>query len=206
MDMRPDNSFHGLQARLRTGDGAAAALVFERYARRLVGLARKHLSERVRRKTDPEDVIQSVFRSFFHRCADGQFTIENWDGLWGLLVRLTLRKCDRRAEHFRAARRDIRREVAPGGGGDAEAAAFADLPSGEPTPLEAALLADAVERLMAQLATPVKRRILELSLQGYTVPEISAQVGHYERGVERVRAEIKKLLQDQLDATPPEPE
>jgi RNA polymerase sigma-70 factor (ECF subfamily) len=204
MDMRPDEPFHGLQARLRAGDGAAAALVFGRYARRLVGLARTHLSERVRRKTDPEDVIQSVFRSFFHRCAGGEFTIEDWDGLWGLLVRLTLRKCDRRAEHFRAARRDVRREVAPAGG-DSDATAFADLPSGEPTPLEAALLADAVERLMGRLATPVKRRILELSLQGYTVPEISAQVGHYERGVEQVRAEIKKLLQDQLDATPPEP-
>jgi RNA polymerase sigma-70 factor (ECF subfamily) len=203
--MRPDESFDGLQARLRAGDGAAAALVFQRYARRLVGLARTHLSERIRRKTDPEDVIQSVFRSFFHRCADGQFTIENWDGLWGLLVRLTLRKCDRRVEHFRAARRDVRREVEPAGGGEADAAAFAECPTGEPTPLEAAMLTDAVERLMGRLATPVKRRILELSLQGYTVPEISARVGHYERGVERVRAEIKKLLQDQLDAAP-EPE
>jgi uncharacterized small protein (DUF1192 family) len=48
--------------------------------------------------------------------------------------------------------------------------------------------------VMKRLGTEVKRRIFELSLQGYSVVEISARAGYYERGVERVRAEIRALL------------
>jgi transposase-like protein len=48
--------------------------------------------------------------------------------------------------------------------------------------------------VMKRLGTEVKRRIFELSLQGYSVVEISARAGYYERGVERVRAEIRSLL------------
>jgi hypothetical protein len=40
----------------------------------------------------------------------------------------------------------------------------------------------------------VFRCFFELSLRGHTVTEISSQTGFYERGVERVRAEIKNLL------------
>ena len=36
--------------------------------------------------------MQSVFKSFFVRQGQGQFELDNWDSLWGLLVRITLRK------------------------------------------------------------------------------------------------------------------
>lgn len=45
----------------------------DRYTRRLLELARRQLPERVRRRVDPEDVVQSVYRSFFRRLNDGQF-------------------------------------------------------------------------------------------------------------------------------------
>jgi uncharacterized small protein (DUF1192 family) len=38
-----------------------------------------------------------------------------------------------------------------------------------------------------------------LSLQGYNVVEISDRIGYYERGVERVRAEIRALLNAMME-------
>jgi RNA polymerase sigma-70 factor (ECF subfamily) len=190
--MAADDSVGDVMDRLHRGSGEAAALVFRRFAHRLIALARRRLGERLRCKVDAEDLVQSVFRSFFGRCADGQFAVDDWGGLWGLLVRVTLRKCGRQAEYFQAACRDARRE----GGGDAAVAAP---PCPEPTPEEAAMLAEVTEQVMARLGTARKRAVFELSLQGYTVPEISARVGYYERGVERVRADVRRILQLQLE-------
>jgi RNA polymerase sigma-70 factor (ECF subfamily) len=194
--MASESSFDNLQGALRRGDGEAAAHLFGRYAHRLLALARGHLHGRLRQKIDPEDVVQSVFRSFFRRCSDDPFEFDSWDAVWGLLVLLTLRKCGRRVGHFLAARRDLRREISLT---TADNSGFAwDLPADEPTPAEAAMLNDLVERLMTRLSSERKRRIFDLSLQGYSIAEISAEVGYYERGVERVRAEIRHLLEEQV--------
>src|SRR4051812_33906158 len=82
-----------LLARVRQGDQAAAAAVFDLYKRRLLGLARSHLDARLRGKVDPEDVVQSVFRSYFRRQTDGRFDVQDWDQLWSLLAMITVRKC-----------------------------------------------------------------------------------------------------------------
>src|SRR5438105_690572 len=66
-------SFIDLNERLRAGDEDAAARVFELYGRRLIGLARSRLHERLRGKVGPEDVLQSVLKSFFCRVAGGTF-------------------------------------------------------------------------------------------------------------------------------------
>ena len=71
--MSDENSFHDLMARLRAGDEGAADLIFQQYARRLVGLARRRLTHDVQAKMDPEDVLQSVFRTFFVRHGAGEF-------------------------------------------------------------------------------------------------------------------------------------
>jgi DNA-directed RNA polymerase specialized sigma24 family protein len=171
------------------------AQLFQRYAERLIGLARSRLDGRVCAKVDPEDVLQSVFRSFCRGNAECRWDFNNENDLWHLLVSITIRKCNRRLAHFFAARRDVRREVESA---DAERG-VADL---EPTPDEAAMLADAAETVMNRLGSPIKRRIFELSLQGYSIGEISDQVGYYTRGVQRVRAEIRSLLQAMMQSEP----
>src|SRR5438067_192126 len=109
--MAPDDSFQDLMQRLRGGDEVAATILFQRFARRLIGLARHQLDQRLRGKLDAEDVVQSVFKSFFPRFADGCFELDGWEDLWALLTVITLRKCGRRVEYFRARRRDVRREA-----------------------------------------------------------------------------------------------
>ena len=187
-----------LSERLRSGDDRAAEAVFRRYAERLAGLARLRLTDRLRRKVDAEDVVQSVFRSFFTRSAKGEFDFADWDGVWGLLVLMTVRKCVRRARHFEADRRDARREVADTVNGAIDPSILEAIAEG-PTAEDAAILTETTEEIMRALRSDKERRVFELSLQGFSVAEISDMVGHYERGVERIRAKVKRMLEAKLN-------
>lgn len=191
------DAFADLMARLGRGDEAAATEIFQRFAHRLIGLAKSRLHQFSPQKVDPEDVMQSVLKSFFLRHKEEQFEVRDWDGLWGLLTFVTLRKCGHRIEYLRAACRDVRREITRQPAGDELSPGWEAI-AREPTPSEAAMLAETVEQLMNKLG-PRDRDILALSLQGHTTPEISAQVGCTERTVQRILAGIKKWLEERRD-------
>src|SRR5258705_11337062 len=105
-EMDQADSFEDLMARLRIGDDGAAAEVYRRFVQRLVVLAHRQFDPRVRDRADPEDVVQSVFKSFFARYGRGQFVLNDWGEIWGLLVVISLRKCARRREALRTGRRN----------------------------------------------------------------------------------------------------
>jgi RNA polymerase sigma-70 factor (ECF subfamily) len=190
--MTPDPAFADLMERLRAGDSAAAGEVFQRFAQRLIGLARSRLDSQLRQKLDPEDVMQSVFRSFFRRQADGALHAENWDRLWSLLAVITLRKCGHKAEFFHAGVRDVRRE---GTGPAADPSlALCQAIAREPRPEEVAMLTETVERLLRSLE-PRDRTILEQTLQGASVAEVSRRVGFSQRTVERVLDRVRLKLE-----------
>jgi RNA polymerase sigma-70 factor (ECF subfamily) len=191
--MPADGSFEDVIARLRAGDSAAATEIFQRFARRLIALARTRLDSRLRQKVDPEDVLQSVYKSFFLRHAQGQFDLESWDSLWSLLTLITVRKCNRWTEHFHTAGRDVRAEVPPNAADDESVCGWGT-PAREPTPEQAAMLAETVEELLRDLE-PRERAIITLNLQGYTAAEISGQLHRPERTVYRVLERVKKRLQ-----------
>src|SRR5215831_16120212 len=169
-----DEWLRGLQA----GDGAAAQELFGRFTYQLIALALRHIEAELRHKVDPEDVVQSAYKSFFFRYGAGNLNVVNWNSLWGLLTLITVRKCAERAAYHRAERRDAAREVSPPRGDEA---APSPEPFGrEPTPLEAAVLSETVEQLFAGLDEE-ERPILELSLQGYTTREISERLERVQR-------------------------
>ena len=66
----------------------------------------------------------------------------------------------------------------------------------EPTPDEAAVLAETVTDLLQQL-NGGERTIVELSLQGYSTQEISEQTGRAERSVRRLRERVRRHLEQQ---------
>ncbi len=192
--MKSDRSFDDLMTRLRAGDDAAAAEVFNRFAQRLLTLARHRLDPLLRPKVDAEDVLQSVYRSFFRRQAEGQYDdLESWDGLWGLLTVITLRKCGHRRRQFRSACRDVGREVALPPPGEGPGFEF-EVIGRDPTPSEVARLAETLEQVMRDL-TERERAMLVLSLQGYTTCEISEQVARTERTVQRVLQRVRRRLE-----------
>ncbi len=190
--MSDDSSFDDLMNRLRAGDNEAANRIFELYAQRLIALARTRLDALTRRKVDPEDVLQSVFKSFFLRHANGKFDLANWDSLWGMLVVITLRKCGRNVKYFHAARRAVQREIEAQPAPDDSDPGW-EAVAHEPTPDEAAMLAETVQDLMKTLDER-ERQVVTLRLQGYSTREISAQVGRTERTVHRLMAQATRKL------------
>jgi RNA polymerase sigma-70 factor (ECF subfamily) len=193
--MAPDSSFDDMMARLRAGQNDAATQVFNRFAGRLLALARKQLDPLVLQKVDPEDVVQSVFRSFFAHNASGRFgEFQSWDNLWGMLVVLTQWKCGRRMDYFHAACRDVGREVPAELPARDQSSGDVGVRDDEPTPSEAAMLTDTVERLMRCLDAR-QREVLTLSLQGYAPAEISERLGCTERTVYRVLERVKQWLE-----------
>jgi RNA polymerase sigma-70 factor (ECF subfamily) len=186
------DSFATFLTRLQTRDDGAAQELFGRFTRQLIALALRHLEAGLRHKADPEDVVQSAYKSFFVRYGEGRLEAANWNSLWGLLTLITVRKCAERAAYHRAACRDAAREVAPRGG---EGAAPWPEPFGrEPTPLEAAVAGETVERLRAGLDED-ELPVLELSLQGYTTREISERLGRAERTVRLLREGLRHRLE-----------
>jgi RNA polymerase sigma-70 factor (ECF subfamily) len=188
-----NDSFAEFLAKLQARDGDAARELFRRFTHQLIAVARTRFDGLLRDKVDPEDVVQSAFKSFFLRYGEGNLEVANWNGLWGLLTLITMRKCAERVAYHRAQCRDATRDTpqAPGTGVEAPWQAAV---AREPTPLEAVELGETLERLFRELDEH-ERPILELSLQGYTTQEISAKLGRVERTVRRLRERIRTRLE-----------
>jgi RNA polymerase sigma-70 factor (ECF subfamily) len=186
------DSFAGFLARLHDRDETAAQELFGRFTHQLIALARRHLDAGLRHKVDPEDVVQSAYKSFFFRYGEGDLNLVSWNSLWGLLTLITMRKCAERVTYHRAKCRDAALEVSQA---SAEGTAAWLEPIGrEPTPLEAAVLSETVDQLFASLDED-ERPVLKMSLQGYTTREISQRLGRAERTVRLLRECIRHRLE-----------
>src|SRR5262245_57336524 len=189
-----------LMARWREGDEDAAGELFRRYAENLLALARSRLSAWLARHVDPEDVVQSAYKSFFTGARDGRFALRRSGDLWRLLVAITLHKLQRQAERLSAGKRAVARERRLG----EEAGPFgveAQVLAREPTPAEAAALADTLEQVLRGLG-PLERRMVELRLEGHRLEEIGAEVSRSERTVRRLLEHVKqRLRQDCLETS-----
>jgi RNA polymerase sigma-70 factor (ECF subfamily) len=189
----PSDSFGKFLARLHARDSAADRMIFERFAGQLVVLARRRIDEVLRHKVDPEDVVQSTYKSFFLRYGDGELAVVNWNSLWGLLTRITLRKCAERVAYHRAECRDAAREATARPGAE-DGVTWPEALARDPTPLEAAELSETLQRLLGGLDED-ERPIVELSLQGFSTREISEQLDRPERTVRRVRERVRARLE-----------
>ena len=189
--MRPEASVTQWIDRLKVGDPDAAQKLWERYFRRLVGLARKKLRAAPRRAADEEDVALSAFDSFCRGAEQDRFPqLNDRLDLWQLLVLLTARKASDLAQHERRQKR--------GGGAVLDEAALAypadsSAPEAplerfegpEPTPAFAAQVAEECRRLLERLDSPELRSVALRKVEGYGNEEIAAQLGCGLRTVER---------------------
>jgi RNA polymerase sigma-70 factor, ECF subfamily len=173
--------------RLRAGDSQVAQMLFTRYAKRLIRLAEHHLSRRLAGRLDGEDVVQSVFRTFFRRNAAGEFHFDDSIQIWQLLVKITLLKTCAKGRYHSRGRRDVKAEAHGSDAFPPEALAH------DPQPDEAVALVDEIEALLAGLP-PLYCQILDLRLQGVAVTEIASQLAVSRRTVYRALT----LLQERL--------
>jgi hypothetical protein len=179
---------------LEAGEDAAARAIWERYFRRLVGLAREKLRGAARRVADEEDVALSVLDSFCRGLEEGRFpNLPDRDNVWKVLVVLTARKALRLVQQERCLKR--------GGGnvlteadlpsGESEPALLDDVVGREPSPEFAALVAEQCKRLLDVLGDDTLRSIARWKLEGDTNTEIAAKLGCLERTVERKLRRIR---------------
>ena len=199
--MSSDGSVTRWLGPLKAGDPVAARHLWERYFRRLVVLARAKLKGGPRRAADEEDVALSAFDSFYRGVQEGRFPrLLDRDDLWQLLVVLTARKAANLVRDHRRDKRgggQVRGDSAlqPGDGGSG-AAGFDAVTDGEPTPEEAAILAEEVERLLGRLRDARLRQAAVWKLEGYSNAEIAARQCCSEPTVERRFAVIRRLFKE----------
>jgi RNA polymerase sigma-70 factor (ECF subfamily) len=175
------------------GDQQAAHELFHRYAERLIRLVRTRLSEKLARRIDAEDIVQSVFNSFFAGARDERYVLERSGDLWRLLVAIALHKLARQVEHHSAEKRAVDSEEILENVGGLHGLA-AEVLADDPTPSQTVALAEEVEQLMRGM-DELPRQIFELRLQGYTLNEIADLKHRSVRTVRRLLDGIKKKLE-----------
>lgn len=178
---------------VQRGDTDAAISLFQRCYTPLYRQLRSQIAARVRPKFDADDVLQSVFRSFFARSQTGRLTVDNWDSLWGLLWVMARRKLGRRLKYHAAARRDVNRELPIAATGDYECEV-----ESLASPDGIAAVKEIIDLLSAALSER-DRAILELHLAFYTAVEISERLGCATRTVRRSLVRIRQQLHVLLD-------
>lgn len=181
----PDASDRSLLGRLRSGDDDAAHSLYMRYARRLLSLAHHKTSSELATRVDPEDIVQSVFRTFFRRASAGQYDVPEGEELWKLLLVIALNKVRAQGNFHRAGRRDVSRTQALPAEGDAKAQADEHLAE--------QILQISIDEIVVQLPES-SRQMIRMRIEGYTIQEIAEKLSRSKRTIERVlqgfRAEL----------------
>jgi RNA polymerase sigma-70 factor (ECF subfamily) len=182
-----------LIAEFKAGSESAARELFDRYCARLMQLARRRIGQRMTSRVDPEDILQSTFRTFFKRLRNDEFSFHEEDDLFKLLVRLTVRKTLRQITFHRAAKRNP--ELEAGQASEAQDM-LQQVCAGEPPAEAAVALLEEFERFMGRLP-PLDRAVLGLKLQGYSTVEIAELLGSYDRKIRRILTRIETLARSQ---------
>ena len=101
-------SDHSLLRRFRRGNQDAATALYLRYAGRLRAFAESKFTLSLARRIDAEDIVQSVFRSFFQHAKRGLYDVPAGEELWKILLVIALNKIRTQLTFHRAAKRDVR--------------------------------------------------------------------------------------------------
>lgn len=181
-----------LMQRLHGGDHSAATAIYVRYADKLLGLARRQTPADLRMRFDPEDVVQSVFRTFFRRAAQGAYAVPAGDDLWKLFLVISLNKIRRLGEFHRSGKRNVSRS-----------SELTDpmSPKGEPLAEDSMrILEMTIVEILAESPDHVQQMV-RLRIEGCEVAEIATRTGRSKRSVERVLQNFRESLARQFEPT-----
>jgi tRNA A-37 threonylcarbamoyl transferase component Bud32/DNA-directed RNA polymerase specialized sigma24 family protein len=165
-----------------SGDERATSDLYKLYVTRLIALAKSRISPKLAQRLDPEDIVQSAYRSFFLRARDNAFVIDDADGLWRLLATIVIKKLRLQARRHRAAKRSLSREVASPGEQDGDLTN--ELLDREPSVVDLTIAADELAWLLRRLE-PLQQSAIHLRLQGDTIESIATTLSVNERTVRR---------------------
>lgn len=181
-----------LLRRYQNRDLDAATQLYVRYAHRLRKLAQAQCSSSLARKVEPDDIVQSVFGSFFRRAAQGQYNVPDGNELWNLLLVIALNKIRAKGAYYGAAKRDARRTT--------DLANLERLfePSKRGNDDIAYTFLKMVITEAMKSSTPQQKQIISLRIDGWEVAEIAEQTGASVRSVERCLQHFREGLGEVL--------
>jgi DNA-directed RNA polymerase specialized sigma24 family protein len=188
---------------LEAGDEVAARLLWQRYYRELVDLARARLGTTPRRVADEEDVALSVLRCLYDGAARGQFAaLVNRHDLWQLLATITGRKVIDQLRRLNMRKRGGGRvrgdSVLRAVGDDRSSVGFDQFRGEAATPEVLAIAAEEFQRLMSLLDDDRLREIAQSKLEGHTNEEIGQRLGLACRSIERKLQRIRQVWEGEL--------
>src|SRR5271167_2152600 len=177
-----------LMRAVQDGSSSAVRPLLAAYFDRLVRLASNRLRHLPGLGGYDEDLALRSFHSVYQRLRDPARPLDlaGRDDLWQLLATRTISRAIDLIRRHRPA------EVL----GDAE---VTQLLTREPTPEEAAELADDCRRLLDSLHEPELRQIALWKVEGYTHEEIAARLDCVPRTVERKVSRIRLLWKHELE-------
>lgn len=179
-------SDQSLLRRFQRGSDDAATQIYLRYAGRIRALASARCAGELARRMDAEDVVQSVFRSFFQAAKRGHYDVPAGEELWKILLVTALNKMRSKRAFHRAAKRDVR--LTPNGM-EIQGAAHCSKQDDAHFHFLQMVVDEALQKMPAPHA-----RMVELRIQGYQIAQIVEQTGRSKRSVERILQEARNLL------------
>lgn len=191
-EVSAESSDRSLLCRVKKGSSDAAMELYLRYAERLGALARSKSSRELAVKISPEEIVQSVFGSFFRGTKNGCYDVPAGEELWGLFLVIALNKIRTKGAYYLAAKRDSR--ITQGG---EELDAHAQLFEGDDQ-FALKILEISIGESLAEFPDNY-RQIVDLRVQGCEIEEIAERTKHSKRTVERIMQEIRKKLAHLMD-------
>jgi RNA polymerase sigma-70 factor, ECF subfamily len=190
----------------KAGDNEQFGRLLEQYRGYLLMLGHRYLSERMRRRVDPADLVQATFLeakrdwASFRGSTPGEFT--SW-----LRNILKNNLASAVARHVTTQKRSLNREVAVAGGNSSAGDWIAQQPGNTSTPSGKVVRAEAAAKLMEALhALPeTQAEALRLRyLEGLTLLEIVDRMGKSEmavagllkRGLAKLRTALGKQWEE----------
>lgn len=183
---------------VKAGDSAAANQIWRLYFDRLVRAVRGRLVGQNRAVSDEEDIVLSVFDSFYNAAENGNFPdLADRDDLWRLLLRMSARKVIDKRRHDGRQRR----------GGKvmlhsldqaAEDGSIIEAIGDEPSPEMVLMMQESVEQFFSHLGVGQLRDLAGAKLEGYSNAELARRFGCSERTIERRLHLIREKCQQEL--------
>lgn len=183
---------------VKAGDSDAANQIWRHYFGRLVRLVRDRLTEQNRAVSDEEDIVLSVFDSFYDAAQNGRFPdLSDRDDLWRLLLRMSARKVVDKRRHDLRQRR--------GGGVKVHSfnqrrddGSMIEVIGDAPSPELVLMMQESVEQLFSHLGVGQLRDMTVAKLEGYSNAELAEHFGCSERTIERRLHLIREKCQQEF--------
>ena len=137
---------------------------FRNWNDQLVQLAAGRLSPNLRKHVDPEDIVQSVFRTVWRRQEAGSIELAERPKVWQLFKRIVTLKACKAARYHRAACRDQQREVR-------------NVDVSCQSTFTAKVECKQIIALMKEGLSSTHGKMLDLRLEGHSVAYIATELG-----------------------------